>query len=82
MYQVELPFTKKNCQQCEHYNGNICELEFPNGCCSATWDKFVELGECPLLYVDPWTRISNRVKDMDRGKNETTNSSIDSGSNS
>ena len=35
------------CRTCDEFNGNVCELAFPQGCCSCTWGGFVERGWCP-----------------------------------
>lgn len=36
------------CMECQNFNGNICEIQFPYGACSATWQKFLGTGRCPL----------------------------------
>lgn len=35
------------CKECDNYNGNLCEIAFPKGCCSCTWGKFLNGGICP-----------------------------------
>jgi len=42
------------CQECDEFNGSVCELKFPNGCCLCTWDKFLQEGDCPMIEPK-WT---------------------------
>lgn len=35
------------CRACDEFNGNVCELAFPTGCCSCMWSRFVAGGRCP-----------------------------------
>ncbi len=35
------------CQTCDEFNGNLCELTFPGGCCACTWGTFTTSGCCP-----------------------------------
>ncbi len=35
------------CSTCDEFNGNLCEVAFPNGCCSCTWAAFLRGRQCP-----------------------------------
>ncbi|MFB3893594.1 MAG: hypothetical protein ACE15C_16395 [Phycisphaerae bacterium] len=35
------------CMACREFNGNLCELAFPQGCCPCTWGGFLATGSCP-----------------------------------
>ena len=36
------------CGACDHFNGALCEAQFPTGCCLTTWSQFVAQETCPL----------------------------------
>ena len=36
------------CKTCDNFNGNICELAKPDGCCGCTWKRFLRDGVCPI----------------------------------
>jgi len=38
------------CKTCDEYNGNLCERQFPAGCCRCKWLAFTRApaSECPL----------------------------------
>ena len=36
------------CRECDEFNGSVCELKFPNGCCLCTWQAFLDHGTCPM----------------------------------
>ena len=40
------------CKECENFNGNLCEKEYPTGCCVGCWNDFLNKGSCPL---SKWT---------------------------
>jgi len=42
------------CRECDEFNGAVCELKFPNGCCICTWNKFLQEGNCPMP-IPRWT---------------------------
>ena len=46
------------CRECNEFNGTVCELKFPNGCCLCTWNTFLENGGCPL----PAPKWSNKKR--------------------
>jgi len=48
------------CRQCDKFNGSICELQFPNGCCLCTWQAFLERGTCPLT-PPRWSSTANLI---------------------
>ena len=35
------------CFECQDFNGNICELAYPNGCCLTEWANYLDNAECP-----------------------------------
>ena len=35
------------CRECDEFNGSVCELKFPRGCCVDTWNTFILKGSCP-----------------------------------
>jgi hypothetical protein len=39
------------CRACDHFNGNVCELAFPSGCCNTRWGQFLATGACPMLLA-------------------------------
>ena len=39
------------CGACDHFNGALCEVQFPAGCCLTTWSQFLASETCPL---DKW----------------------------
>ena len=43
---AEPPELLAKCRACDKFNGQRCELHFPNGCCYDTWQKFLRLGIC------------------------------------
>jgi len=42
---------EKNCDKCDNFNGNVCELKFPKGCCHKNWKSFLEYGICPICLI-------------------------------
>jgi len=38
----------ETCRLCDNYNGSVCELRFPDGCCIDTWNRFLQEGDCPM----------------------------------
>ena len=45
---AEPPVLLEKCRACDHFSGQICELQFPKGCCWNTWQKFIQEGVCPM----------------------------------
>lgn len=45
---AEPPAILAKCRTCDNFSGQICELQFPKGCCWNTWQKFIQEGVCPM----------------------------------
>ena len=41
------------CRACDEFNGNLCERQFPSGCCTCSWARFLAGGVCPLGRWSP-----------------------------